>query len=179
MKRPLRPLLSGGDRRSSARSPRAIALVRANPSRVHELVALVEDDDWLVSMRALDLLEKLAHSNPDWVTPHKRVFIGPIADSDKWEVRLQVDRALPLFDWTSAQRRRALAILRRDVDFPQTFVRAWALDSLSTLAGNDPSLRRTVRRYLAEFERSGSKALQARARQIREKKTSGVVLRKT
>jgi hypothetical protein len=105
------------------------------------------------------------------VAPHKRVFIGPIADSDKWEVRLQVVRALPLFDWTPVQRRRALAILRRDLDFPQTFVRAWALDSLSTLAGNDPGLRRTVRRYLAEFERSGSKALQARARQIRPRRS--------
>jgi len=179
VKRPLRPLLAGGDRRSSARSPRALALVRADSSRVPELVALVDDDDWLVSMRALDLLEKLAHSNSDWVAPHKRVFIGPIADSDKWEVRLQLVRALPLFDWTPAQRRRVLAILRRDIDFPQTFVRAWALDSLATLAGNDPGLRHIVRRHLAEFERSESKALQARARQIREKKTSGVFLRKT
>jgi len=168
---PLRAFLAGGDRRSSARSPRALKLVRANPARVAELVALVDDEDWLVSMRALDLLEKLAHSNPDWVAPHKRVFVGPIADSDKWEVRLQVVRALTLFAWTPAQRRRVLAILRRDVDFPQTFVRAWALDSLATLAARDPSLRRIVRRYLAEFERSGSKALQARARQIREKTT--------
>ena len=44
----------------------------------------------------MDLLEKLAHEHADWVQPHKRLFIGPLADSDQWEIRLQVVRALPL-----------------------------------------------------------------------------------
>jgi len=163
----LRPLLAGGDRRSSARSPRALALVAGNPSRVAELAGLVADDDWLVSMRALDLLEKLAHTHPGWVEPHKRVFIGPLADSDQWEIRLQIVRALPLFAWRGAARQRAIAILKRDVDFPQTFVRAWALDSLSIFAQQDPALVPIVRRAVKTFETSGSKALAARAKHIR------------
>jgi hypothetical protein len=165
----LRSFLTGGDRRSQARAARALARVRANPDRLPELAALVEDQDWLVSMRALDLLEKLAHDDPNRVAPHKQIFIGPIADSDKWEIRLQVVRALPLFEWTPTERRRVVDILRRDVEFPQTFVKAWALDSLATFGATDPRLRPIVRRHLAAFERSGSKALAARARKIRER----------
>lgn len=165
----LRALLSGGDRRSIAHSNRALRRVRADPSLVSELVRLLDDADWLVSLRALDLLEKLAHEHPDRVAPHKRVFIGPLADSDKWEVHLQIVRALPLFAWTAAERRRVLAILRRDLTHPQIFVRAWALDSLAALAARTRSLRPLVRRHLHAFERSGSKALASRARRIRER----------
>jgi len=163
----LRPLLTGGDRRSQAKSAQVRALVKADPTRIAELAGLVEDDDWLVSMRAIDLLEKLAHEDASRVEPHKTVFIGALADSDRWEIRLQIVRALPLFKWSARERQRVIAILSRDVSFPQTFVRAWALDSLSILARSDPTLRPIVRRHLKAFETSGSKALVARARHVR------------
>src|SRR5262245_42709121 len=163
----LRPLLTGGDRRSIARAPRALAMVRGDRSRVAELAALTRDDDPLVVQRALDLLEKLAHEHPDWIRPYKRVFIGPLARDERWEVRLQVVRALPLFSWTPAERRRVIAILRESAGDPQTFVRAWALDSLSMFAIDDASIRPDVRRHLRAFDASGSKALAARARHIR------------
>ena len=163
----LKPLLSGGDRRSIARSNRARQQLNEDPSQLAELAALTADADWMVSMRALDLLEKLAHEQPERVQPYKRVFIGPLAESEKWEIRLQVVRALPLLRWTARERARVIEVLRRNLDYPQIFVRAWALDSLATLAENDPSLLRIAKRYVSEFERSDSKALQARGRIIR------------
>jgi hypothetical protein len=166
---PLRDLLAGGDRRSIARSGRALALVRADPGRVTELAALARDKDPLVSQRSLDLLEKLARERPDWIEPHKRLLIGALADSERWEVRLQIVRALPLFRWSPAQRRRAVAILLRDAGHPQTFVRAWAVDGLAAFARDDPELRPAVLRHLRDFERSGKKALVARARHVRER----------
>jgi hypothetical protein len=162
----LRALLAGGDRRSLARSERARALIVGSPHRVAELAALANDGDWLVALRALDLLEKLAHDHPDWVAPHRELFIGPLADSDQWEMRLQVVRALPCFQWTGRARRRALRILRRDLEHPRLFVRAWALDSLARFADADRSLRPVVRRHLQAFARSGKPALMARARNI-------------
>ena len=165
----LRALLSGGDRRSVAGSRIAHAAVIAEPGRVSEVAALAEDDDWLVAMRALDLLEKLAQAHPDWVQPHRRLFVGQLADGDKWEVRLQIVRALPLLAWTPGERRRAVEILRRDVEHPQKFVRAWALDGLATFAQRDAALLPAVRRGLRSFERSASMALKARARLIRER----------
>jgi hypothetical protein len=169
----LRDLLLGGDRRSIARSGRALKLVRSRSERVAEVAALARDEDPLVSQRAMDLLEKLAHEHPEWIEPHRRLFIGPLADSDRWEVRLQIVRALPLFEWKKAERSRVLAILRRDVAHPRTFVKAWALDSLATLAQGDPALRPITLRHLRSFERSGSKALIARARHVRERLWTG------
>ena len=163
----LRRSLTGGDRRSQAKAARVLARVRKDRALVRDLVALTDDADGLVSMRALDLVEKLAHEHPDWIAPHKRVFIGTLADSDKWEIRLQVVRALPLFEWTATERRRVIAILRRDVDHEQTFVRAWALDGLATLSLAHTRLRPIVLRHLRSFLQSGSKALAARARHIR------------
>ena len=163
----LRRLLSGGDRRDIAQSNSARILVEREPALVQELASLTEDADWLVAQRALDLMEKLAHEHPDWIEPHKAVFIGPLANSDKWEIRLQIVRALPLFRWTGAQSKRVEAILVENVEFPQTFVRAWALDGLATFAQRRARLAPAVEQYLRSFERSSSKALQARARHIR------------
>src|SRR5678815_1116866 len=163
----IRRMLTGGDRRSIADSNRVRRLVEDNPSLVIDVAALTADEDWLVTQRALDLLEKLAHEHPDWIAPHKQIFIGPLAASDKWEIRLQIVRALPLFHWGPAQARRVEAILLENVTFPQTFVRAWALDGLATLAERRATLMPIVRRHLRDFERSSSKALQARAKQIR------------
>ena len=163
----IRTLLAGGDRRSIMESNRARSLIERDPSRVEELAALTDDTDWLVAQRALDLLEKLAHEHLDWVETYKTIFIGPLAQSDKWEIRLQIVRALPLFHWTSSQARRVERALCDSVTFPQTFVRAWALDSLASFSRRRPRLAPLVQRYLQEFERSDSKALQARARNIR------------
>ena len=167
-----RDLLSGGDRRSIADSQRVRTLIERRPAQVKALAALTADEDWLIAQRALDLLEKFAHEHPDWVEPYKAVFIGPLADSDKWEIRLQVVRALPLFRWTPAQRRRVEAILLENIEFPQTFVRAWALDSLTTIAERNTKLMPVVLRTIDAFEQSGKKALQARARAIRARLAS-------
>jgi len=120
----LRALLTGGDRRSIGQSNRVRALVEKKPALCADLATLTDDEDWLVSQRALDLLEKLSHDHVEWIEPYKHVFIGPLAESDKWEVRLQIVRALPLFQWNSAQLRRVKAILRDNIDYPQIFVRA-------------------------------------------------------
>ena len=163
----IRELLSGGDRRSVAKSDRVRAQIERNPTLVGELAALTNDSDWLVTQRALDLMEKIAQDDPALIEPHKKIFIGPLAQSDKWEIRLQIVRALPLFRWTPSQERRVEEILVENVSYPQTFVRAWALDGLATLAERRPGLRPVVQRHLREFEASSSKALQARSRQIR------------
>ena len=161
--------MCGGDRRSLARSDEARARILANPGLVGALTALTADDDWLVAMRAVDLLEKLAHSHPDWVAPWKAVFLGPLADREQWEIRLQVVRALPLFAWTAAQMPRVVAILCRDLDHPRTFVSAWAATGLASFAADDPSLRPVVLRWLQAAEHGGGKALRSRARALRRR----------
>lgn len=163
----LRRLLMGGDRRSIARSNEALAQLRGDPARVADLVRLVQDRDWLVVMRAVDLMEKLAHERPDWIQPFRKLFIGPLAKHPSWEIRLQIARALPLLRWTPAERGRVVTILLGYVKHPQKFVKAWGLDGLSRFAAGDASLMRVVEGLVEDFEHSGSPALVSRARQIR------------
>jgi len=163
----LRRLLVGGDRRSIARSNEALAQLRAEPARIADLVGLVDDSDWLVVMRALDLMEKIAHAHPEWIQPHRRVLIGQLAEHASWEIRLQIARALPLRRWTPAERKRVVAILLGYAAHPQKFVKAWSVDSLSRLAAGDAPLMCAVEALLVDFERSSSPALLSRARQIR------------
>src|SRR5262245_44126615 len=103
----IRGLLTGGDRRSQAQSKRVLERIAAGQRRL--VSELARDEDWLVSMRALDVLEKVARIDAAWVAPLKDVFIGELADADQWEIRLQIVRSLPLFTWTPAQRRRVVA----------------------------------------------------------------------
>jgi hypothetical protein len=163
----LRRLLVGGDRRSIARSNEALALLRVEPARIADLERLVDDSDWLIVMRAVDLMEKLAHEHPEWIQPHCKLFIGPLAKHPSWEIRLQIARALPLLRWTPAQRKRVVAILRGYVEHPQKFLKAWSADSLSRFAVDDASLMSVVEWVIEDFEHSGSPALISRARQIR------------
>jgi hypothetical protein len=160
----LRDLLVGGDRRSIARSNDALALILADGRHVGELAILTRDSDVLVVMRAMDLMEKLAHQHPDWVQRYRKLFIGPLAKHESWEIRLQVARALPLLQWTASERKRVLKILLDYAGDAQTFVKVWALDSLARLAEEDPALTPTVERLLSEFESSDSPALSTRAR---------------
>ena len=163
----IRTLLVGGDRRSIARSNDALALLRTDKGRVAELAQLIYDDDWLVVLRTIDLMEKLAHEHPDWIQRYRKLFIGPLAEHKSWEIRLQIARALPLLRWTRKERERVLIILRRYLNDPQKFVKAWALDSLARFAERDASLMSTVNRFLLGFEESDSPALRSRAKQIR------------
>jgi HEAT repeat protein len=165
----LRPLLVGGDRRSIARSNEALALLRADPTRIAGLASLVGDDDPLVVMRAVDLIEKLAHERPEWIQPHRKRLIGSLAQHGAWEVRLQIARALPLLRWTAAERKRAVAILLGYARHPQKFVKAWSVDSLSQFAAHDASLLPVVEALIEDFERSASPSLISRARQIRQR----------
>jgi hypothetical protein len=169
----LRPLLSDGDRRSIAQSNRALSLIRANPRLVEQLTRLAEDEDYLVAMRAMDLLEKLAHERPEWIEPHRHLFIGTMADKAQWEIRLQIVRALPLLSWSPVEKNRVYEILLRDTEHPQTFVRAWAVDSLAHFAEKDGSLLPALHRCLRRLEQSGSKALMSRARQIAARMATG------
>jgi hypothetical protein len=166
----LRDMLGGGDRRSIARADDVVAMIVTGRAAIADLAALaIDEENWLVSARALDALEKIARQQPDLVRPHRKVFLDQGA-SDKWEIRLQVVRAIPLLKWKPRELERANTILVGNLDHPKTFVRAWALDSLATLSERDASLSATVERYLDSFERSSSTALQARARHIRRRR---------
>ncbi len=157
-------LLSDPDRKSLAGSETVREACRADPSLVGELVGCLEAGDDLVQMRVLDLLEKLAREGRDWVEPFRGVFLEGWHESGIWENRLQVVRALGLFDWSGEELERVLAILRAGLRDEQKFVRAWAMDSFARVASRHPELKEEAVGYVLEGLGSEVKSLAARAR---------------
>jgi HEAT repeat protein len=160
----LRDLLTGGDRRSIARADEALQIARIDREAVDELARLAVDEDALVSSRALDVLEKLVHEVPEWIEPHRSVFLAKL-DSPFWEARLQCVRAIPLLEWNAEERPKVIDALRRHIDDEQKFVRCWALDAFAMVA-NDPSHASELSERLSEFLGSGVPSMQARARAV-------------
>lgn len=162
----LRDFLTGGTRLDQARSSHVLAMALKDQEAVAELARLCDDPDRLVAMRSLDLMEKIARVDRPLVEPYKSVFLGPLARSDMWETRLQIARAIPLFAWSPADRKRATETLVRYIEDHQKFVKSWALDSLAIFSETDPSLRPLVDLKIDEFLGSGSPAMRARAKAI-------------
>lgn len=157
-------LLTDPDRKSLAQGEEVLAACRAEPSRVSELVDCVEGGDPLVRMRALDLLEKLARSDISIVEPVRGVFLGEWHESEIWEDRLAISRALGLFSWSEEELGRVLEILRARVRDEQKFVRAWAMDSFALVALREESVREEAVGYVMEGLGSEAKSVVARAR---------------
>ena len=160
-------MLSGGDRRSIAKANDVCDLVIGRLVPVSAVVGLTVHADPLVAMRAFDVLEKIARVEPELLRSHRHVFLRRRPGDERWEIQLQIVRALPLLRWTARERARAKHILLQQLEHPQPFVRAWALDGLVTLAHHDHALTGVLTRNLLSFERSRSRALKARARHIR------------
>lgn len=158
-------LLTDPDRKSLAGSEAVREACRADLSLVGELVGCLEAGDDLVQMRALDLLEKLAREERDWVEPFRGVFLEGWHESGIWENRLQVMRAVGLFDWSGEELERVLAILRLGLRDEQKFVRAWAMDSFARVAVGREGLREEAVGYVLEGLGSEVKSVAARARQ--------------
>jgi hypothetical protein len=124
-------------------------------------------DDPLVSMRALNLLERLTRQHPGRRTRYRNVLIGPLAESEDWEIRLRVVRLLPLFDWKPDELTRVHSILRQGARHRQRTVWTSALESLAAMAMKDPGLLGTVRRHLHEIASSAKGPDLVRIRAIR------------
>lgn len=156
-------MLSGGDRRSIARSNEVLPLALGDPELVDELAKLAKDPDWLVAMRSVDLLDKVVRAHPEWVQPHRRLFLELLND-EHWEIRLQCVRTAPLLEWTEQERKELLLNLSRMIDDDQKFVQAWALDAFALLSG--PNEQGHLLAALHRFLETGSPALKARAKAI-------------
>jgi hypothetical protein len=163
----IRALLSGGDRRSIAGSNRVRPLIEEQPvardraGRAHRRRGLA------VTQRALDSWRNWPANIRSGSRPTRRSSSARSQRATSGKSGCKSFGPCRCFTGVRHKPDRVEKILLENVAFPQTFVRAWALDSLATLAEQKMTLMPIVRRYVREFEQSPSKALHARARHIR------------
>lgn len=166
----LRPLLSGGDRRSIGQVEQVCAIIAADPELFGQLVVAMTDADPLVRMRSADAVEKLTVAHPEWLRPHREALLGPIASIDQQEVQWHLAELLPRLTLSPADRQRAWEIMRRNFDTSSSkIVRVFSLQAMFDLSAQDPELRATVVEICQIAQDDPAPSMRSRARALLKK----------
>jgi HEAT repeat protein len=158
--------LSGGDRRSTGRSDEIVAVVLADPALFGRLIEGMSDPDPLIRMRAADAAEKVTLQRPELLQPFKEQLLDQMSPVEQQEVRWHVAQMLPRLELSPTERLQALDILLGYLDDESKIVKTFAMQGLSDMAQQDPTLRDEVIPVLVELTASGSSAMRSRGRQL-------------
>jgi len=164
---------SGGDRRSTGEAD-AVAedVEHGTVSAAHLVAAMASSADAVVRMRAADALEKATRAHPELLAPVREELLGLLETATQQELRWHLAQMTPRLSLTKAQKERAVASLKGYLDDPSSIVKTEALDALVALATADGRLAREVLPLLEEAIDSGTPAMRARARRLREGQAS-------
>jgi hypothetical protein len=152
----------------------AIVEVEKKPVLFAQLIKGMNSDDPLVRMRCADAAEKLTIKHPDWLQPHKRALLNTIAKSEQQEVRWHVAQMLPRLKLTSAERRRAVSLMRGYLDDKSKIVRTFALQAMADLSMQDAALQSEVIEVIQlRLAADTSAAVQSRGRKLLKQLQAG------
>jgi hypothetical protein len=137
-------------------------------------VAALSDLDPVVRMRAADALEKASVTNAAILQRHKRALLNLAQTATQQELRWHLAQMLPRLHLQPSERRAAARRMRGYLTDPSSIVRTFALQALTDLARDDPSLRPLALSSLRHAARGGTPAMRSRAaRLLRELKPRG------
>src|ERR1700691_1771542 len=159
-------LLEGGDRRSIGRSDQVAAIVSKNQALLPELIKGWWAENSLVRMRAADATEKVARKIPDLLWPYKKELLGLMAEAKESELRWHLAVMVPRLRLNSKQRQLATSLLTSYLEDYSSIVKTFALQGLTDLTMDDPSIRPGVIEILRQATRSGTPAMKARSRKL-------------
>lgn len=158
--------LKGGDRRSIGRSEEVVQDVLHDPSQFKKLLLGMLHDDPVVRMRTADAVEKITNSHPEYLEPHKSLFLEQIALVQQQEVRWHVAQIYPRLELSQRETDLAIEHLKTYLQDDSRIVRTFAMDSLAQFAERDPSLEPWVVALIEEMVEDGSPAMQTRGRKL-------------
>ncbi len=162
----IREMLRGGDRRSIGRVPQVLERLKSHPKLAGQLVAALGDADPLVRMRAADALEKATLHNAALLQQHKRVLLRLARTATQPELRWHLAQMLPRLHLRSSERRAAARGLRLYLTDPSSIVRTFALQALTDLARDDPTLKPLALSSVRQAARRGTPAMRSRAARL-------------
>jgi len=143
-------------------------------SVVKELVEALEDERGVVVHRAANALKKVQAERPELVVPFAKKVLRAAMECEvlfaRWDLTLVVGE-MPL---KGAERALAIELMYEGLRSESGLLKTIAMQGLTDLSVDDPSLRRRVMRIVEEFAASGTAAMRARARMLlaAEKKTT-------
>lgn len=144
-------------------------MLSAGEFRWGDVVGLVFDKDKCIQMRAADALEKASRDDPRRLARFKRHLLTLLKETDVNVLRWHAANMVPRLPLSYVERDVASAILRTYLDDKSSIVKTSAIDALAKFAEDDFTLRAETRELLRTAERSGTPAMQARARNVLKK----------
>lgn len=157
-------MLTGGNPRTLLGVTEVLAELRADPSRISELIDCCTAADAVVRMRAADALEKFARERPELLTPFVDRLDAELAASTQPSIQWHLAQLWGEVPLTAAQRARAAEWLIRTLDDADDWiVLTCAMSALATLAAADTSLRPALRERLQRHSKSRLPAVAKRA----------------
>jgi hypothetical protein len=160
-------LLEGGDSRSIGRSNEVAQKVAAKPDLFPELIFGLWHVEGIVRSRAADAIEKITRAQPDLLEPFKEVLLGLLPHARPAAVQWHMAQIVPRMNLTPAEREEAMAIMRGYLSNGTSVVKTFALASLANLAAAcDEKTQKAVTKTIRSVEKSGTPAMQARARKL-------------
>jgi hypothetical protein len=157
-------MLTGGDRRSIGRANEVVDLVSLHPKKAALLIECLWDPDSLVRMRAADAAEKISRDQIGLLGSYKASLLGLLAETTQQEVRWHLAVMVPRLKLTPAECRRVAEVLQGYLEDRSSIVRTCAMQGLCDLTRQNASLGPMVLDLLRSLTRTGTPAMQARAR---------------
>jgi hypothetical protein len=160
-------VLCGGDPRSLHGVEQVIAAALADPSALEALFECLFCADAVVRMRAGDALEKIARVRPELLAPYARRLLSDVADVDQPSVQWHLAQIFSEIELTSEQRRRAIAILERNLErYEDWIVVNLTLSALAHFARDNPALRSELVPILRRHQADARKSVAKRATKL-------------
>jgi hypothetical protein len=160
----IRNMLAGGDRRSIGRADEVAELVLRRPKKASALVECLWDADGAVVARAANALEKASREHRSILEPFKAALLGLMVEAEQKELRWQLALMVPRLKLTPAECARVAAILNEWLEDSSSIVKTFAMQGLTDLIRQSPSLESEVVDLLRGLSRSGTAAMRARGR---------------
>jgi len=158
---PLLNQLAGGDPRSIEEAKLVVDKILAEPERLPEIVAGLDDPDPVVRMRAAEVAERISAVHADWLAPHTAALLRRMEGGQEKDLRSRLARIAPRLTLGAEERKLCVARLSAWLDDKSRTVQAACLDALCKFAEADASGE--ARSILEAAAQSDVPAVRARA----------------
>jgi len=163
---PIIEMLKGGDRRSIGRASDVVGQILKEPDLFDLLISGMCLDDPILRMRCADAAEKITAIHPEYLLPHKNVFLTALAKVDQAEVRWHVAPMLARLPLSDIEQKEVAGILTVYLKDRSSIVKAASIQALFDLAMRNHSLLPLALRHIKEVVVLGTPAMQARSRKL-------------
>ena len=144
-------------------------MVLTDPNLFADLVASLSSDSAAIRMRASDAIEKITREHPDYLIPHKKLFLNQISTCIQKEVRWHLAQILPRLHLTKLEREKVYQLLLLYLEDKSSIVRTFAMQALVDISVQDQTYRSSVLPIIKKLAKTGSPAMQSRGRKLLSK----------